>query len=106
MGEGRSGHQWLGAGVWSHGGYRPTWISVIGTNSSPRFSGAWVKDGAGFWTYWNMNAAGLGQNVTNILAQGGRPICLSGYGPSGSLLFAGALDLCATTSMDVEFRAL
>jgi hypothetical protein len=70
-------------------GYRPTWISVIGTNSSPRFSGAWVKDGAGFWTYWNMNAAGLGQNVTNILAQGGRPICLSGYGPSGSPLLAG-----------------
>src|SRR6266700_1237804 len=70
-------------------GYRPTWVSVIATDSSLRFSGAWAKDGSGFWTYWNMNAAGLGQTVTNLLAQGGRPICLSGYGPSGSLLFAG-----------------
>src|SRR5207248_885051 len=46
------------------------------------------KDGSGYWTYWNMNAASLGQNVTNILAQGGRPICLSGYGLSGNV-FAG-----------------
>jgi hypothetical protein len=70
-------------------GYRPTWISVIATNSSLRFSGVWVKDVYGFWTYWNMNAASLGTSVTNILAQGGRPICLSGYSSSGSTLFGG-----------------
>jgi len=70
-------------------GYRPIWISILASNSTPRFSGAWVKDGSGYWTYWNMNAASLGQNVTNILAQGGRPISLSGYSPSGSTLFGG-----------------
>src|SRR5262249_43454755 len=43
----------------------------------------------GFWTYWNMSAANLRANVTNILAQGGRPICLTGYSPSGSTLFGG-----------------
>jgi CubicO group peptidase (beta-lactamase class C family) len=70
-------------------GYRPVWISVLASNSTPRFSGVWVKDGNGFWTYWNMNAAGLASNVTNILGQGGRPISLSGYSPSGSTQFAG-----------------
>lgn len=70
-------------------GYRPISISVIATNSSARFSGAWVKDGNVFWTYWDMNAVVLGQNMTNILAQGGRPISISGYRPSGNTLFAG-----------------
>jgi len=78
--------------AWNNGlnaGYRPTWVSVIATDSSLRFSGTWVKDGYGFSTYWNMNVADLGQKVTNFLAQdGSRPICISGYGPSGSTLFA------------------
>jgi CubicO group peptidase (beta-lactamase class C family) len=73
---------------YANAGYRPIWISVLGTNSSPRFSSAWVKDGNGFWTYWDMDAAGLAQNTTNLLAQGGRPISISGYGPLGSTLFA------------------
>jgi CubicO group peptidase (beta-lactamase class C family) len=70
-------------------GYRPIWISVLASNSAPRFSGVWVKDIYGFWTYWNMSAANLGANVTNILAQGGRPICLTGYSTSGSTLLGG-----------------
>src|SRR6266700_4933901 len=78
--------------AWNNGlnaGYRPTWVSVIATDSSLRFSGTWVNDGYGFSTYWNMNVADLGQKVTNFLAQdGSRPICISGYGPSGSTLFA------------------
>ena len=74
---------------YANSGYRPIWISVLASNSAPRFSGAWVKDGLGFWTYWNMNATGLGQTLTNILGQGGRPISLAGYSPSGSTLFAG-----------------
>ncbi len=77
--------------VWNNylnAGYRPIWISVIATNSSSHFSGAWVKDGNGFGTYWDMNAAGLGQNITNILALGGRPVSISGYSPSGASLFA------------------
>jgi CubicO group peptidase (beta-lactamase class C family) len=69
-------------------GYRPVWISVLANNSTPRFSGVWVKDGVGFWTYWNMTAGGLGQTVTNILGQGGRPISLTGYSPPGTTLFA------------------
>ena len=72
-------------------GYRPIWISVIATNSSLHFAGAWVKrePGYGFSTYWNMDAAGLGQKVTNFVAQdGSRPICMSGYGASGGTLFA------------------
>src|SRR5262249_55545646 len=70
-------------------GYRPAWISVLASNAASRFSGVWVKDVYGFWTYWNMSAANLRANVTNILAQGGRPICLTGYSPSGSTLFGG-----------------
>lgn len=78
--------------VWNNGlnsGYRPTWISILASNSTPRFSGAWVKDAYGFWTYWNMSAVNLGANVTNILAEGGRPISLTGYSTSGSTLFGG-----------------
>jgi N-acyl-D-amino-acid deacylase len=75
--------------AYSAAGYRPTWISVLASNTAPRFSGAWVKDGNGYWTYWDMNATQLGQNTTNILAQGGRPISLAGYTPAGSILFAG-----------------
>ena len=78
--------------AWNNGvnsGYRPIWISVLASNSAPRFSGVWVKDAFGFWTYWNMNAIGLGQTLTNLLGQGGRPISLAGYSPSGSTLFAG-----------------
>jgi CubicO group peptidase (beta-lactamase class C family) len=74
---------------YANSGYRPVWISVLASNSAPRFSGVWVKDGLGFWTYWNMNATGLGQTVTNILGQGGRPISLAGYSPSGTTLFGG-----------------
>lgn len=74
---------------YGNAGYRPSWISVIGTNGSPRFSGAWVHDGGGYWTYWNMSASGLTQNVTNLVASGGRPICFSGYGPATGKLFAG-----------------
>ena len=70
-------------------GYRPLWISVNGTNGSPRYSGVWAKDGLGYWTYWNMSASSLGANLTNILAQGGRPVSLSGYGASASPRFAG-----------------
>ena len=74
--------------TYSADGYRPTWISVLASNTAPRFSGAWVKDGNGYWTYWDMDTTGLGQNTTNILAQGGRPISLSGYNSSGSTMFA------------------
>ncbi len=74
---------------YANAGYRPTWISVLASNSASRFSGAWAKDGNGFWTYWDMSAGNLNANVTNILGQGGRPISLAGYSPSGSTLFAG-----------------
>jgi len=74
---------------YSSNGYRPIWISVIGTNGSPIFAGVWVKDGAGYWTYWDTDAAGFGTDVTNILAQGGRPVSMSGYGPASAMLFGG-----------------
>jgi CubicO group peptidase (beta-lactamase class C family) len=74
---------------YANSGYRPVWISVLASNSAPRFSGTWVKDVYGFWTYWNMSAVSLGATVTNVLAQGGRPICLTGYNTSGSTLFGG-----------------
>jgi CubicO group peptidase (beta-lactamase class C family) len=74
---------------YANAGYRPLWISVNGTNTSTaRFSGAWVKDGNGFWTYWDMTSGNLSANVTNILGQGGRPVSLAGYG-SPNTLFAG-----------------
>src|SRR5262249_39758328 len=72
-------------------GYRPIWISCIATNSNLRFSGVWVKRelGYSFSTYWNMDAAGLGQNMTNFIARdGSRPICVSGYGAPGTTFFA------------------
>lgn len=75
-------------GSYSSAGYRPAWISVNGTNGSPRFSGTWVKDGNSYWTYWNMTTVNLSANVTNILAQGGRPVSISGYGPPGGTRFA------------------
>jgi CubicO group peptidase (beta-lactamase class C family) len=72
-------------------GYRPIWISVSATNSTLRFSGAWVarEPGSSFSTYWNISTADLGQKMTNFIAQDGeRPICISGYGAPGSTLFA------------------
>jgi CubicO group peptidase (beta-lactamase class C family) len=72
-------------------GYRAIWVSVIATNSSARFSGAWVKrePGYNFWTYLDMTAASLGQTVTNLVARdGSRLVSISGYSPSGSTLFA------------------
>jgi CubicO group peptidase (beta-lactamase class C family) len=74
---------------YNNAGYTPIWLSVNGTNSAPRFSGAWVKDGVGFWTYWGATTAGFAGDVTNILAQGGRPISIAGYGPPGATLFGG-----------------
>jgi len=68
-------------------GYRPDWISVNGTNGSPTFSGTWVDDGKGYWTYWNIG--NLPGTVTNLWEDGGRPTALTGYGPSTSRLFAG-----------------
>src|SRR5215471_4238345 len=75
---------------WTNADYRPIWISVIATNGSARYSGAWVKrePGYGFSTYIDMDTAGLNYRMTNILAtDGSRPLCISGYNPSGTPLF-------------------
>jgi len=71
----------------TNSGWRPDWISVNGTNGSPTFSGTWVKDGKGYWTYWDV--VDLPGTVTNLWESGGRPTSLTGYGPASSPLFAG-----------------
>jgi CubicO group peptidase (beta-lactamase class C family) len=75
---------------WTNNNFRPVWISVIATNGSSRFSGAWVKQepGYGFSLYIDMDAAGLTNRVTQLAADGHRPICISGYNPSGTPQFA------------------
>jgi CubicO group peptidase (beta-lactamase class C family) len=76
---------------WTNADYRPIWVSVIATNGSARYSGAWVKrePGYGFSVYIDMNAVDLDSKVTFLLARdGSRLLNVSGYGPTNNTQFA------------------
>ena len=70
-------------------GYRPTWVSGYGVNGQALYAAIFEQRGGGAWqARHGLTGQQYQQTFDQLVAQGYRPICVSGYGVNGQALYA------------------
>lgn len=74
-------------------GYRPTWVSGYGVNGQALYAAVFEQRGGGAWqARHGLTGQQYQQTFDQLVAQGYRPICVSGYSVNGQALFTAVFE--------------